>query len=74
MLSYSYNESINDNGGYRRMNKKWIALNEAEWRFILHALNELRTSLIHEGRYTDVVDEVMLKIINAPVRKVKIAA
>ena len=55
------------------MQKKWIALNEAEYRCILYALNELRNTLISEGRYTDVVDEVMLKIINAPVRKVKIA-
>ena len=52
---------------------KKIALNEAEWRCILYALNKLRTSLINEGRYTDVVDEVMLKIINAPIKKVKIA-
>jgi len=74
MLSYNYNESIKGNGGYRHMKKKWIALNEAEWCFILHALNELRTNLINEGRDTDVVDEIMLKIINAPVRKVKIAA
>ena len=55
------------------MKKKWIALNEAEWRLVLHALNELRTSLINEGRYTDTVDEVMLKIINTPVSKLKIA-
>ena len=52
---------------------KKITLNEAEWRCILHALNELRNALINEGRYTDVVDEVMLKIINAPIKKVKIA-
>ena len=55
------------------MKKKWIALNEEECRLILYALNELRTSLINEGRYTDVVDEVMLKIIKAPVRKIKTA-
>jgi len=55
------------------MKKKWVYLNEAEWRLIIYALNELRTSLINEGRYTDVVDEVMLKIINAPIKKVKIA-
>jgi hypothetical protein len=56
------------------MKKKWVALNEAEWRLILHAMNELRNSLIAEGRYTDVVDEVILKIVNAPVKKVRIAA
>jgi hypothetical protein len=55
------------------MKKKWIALNEAEWRLVIHALNELRTSMIAEGRYTDVIDEVMIKIINAKVRKIKIA-
>ena len=55
------------------MKKKWIALNDAEFRCVLYALNEMRNTLINEGRYTDIVDEVMLKIINAPVRKVKIA-
>ena len=57
-----------------KLSKKWIALNEAEWRLILHALNKLRTDLISEGRYTDVVDEIMLKIINAPIKKIKVAA
>ena len=55
------------------MKKKWVYLNESEWRLILHALNELRTSLINEGRYTDVVDEVMLKIIKTSIKKVKAA-
>ena len=44
------------------MQKKLVYLNEAEWRLILYALNKLRTSLINEGRYTDVVDEVILKV------------
>jgi hypothetical protein len=55
------------------MKKVYISLNEAEWRFLLYALNNLRSSLIGERRYTDVVDEVMLKIVNAPIRKVKAA-
>ena len=56
------------------MKKIWVSLNEAEWRLLLHAMNELRNDLIAEGRYTDVVDEVILKIINAPIRTVKCAA
>ena len=55
------------------MKKKWVALNEAEWRLVLHALNELRTSLIAEGRYTDTVDDVIIKIVSTPVKKVRIA-
>ena len=56
------------------MKKKWIALNEAEWRLMLYAMNEFRNSLIAEGRHTDVVDDVILKIINAPAKKVKTVA
>jgi hypothetical protein len=55
------------------MKKVYISLNEAEWRLLLYALNNLRSSLIAKGKYTDVVDGVMLKIINTPTRKVKIA-
>ena len=55
------------------MKKKRVILSEAEWKLVVYALNELRTGLIAEGRYTDVVDEVMLKIIKAPVKKLKIA-
>ena len=53
--------------------KSKIVLTEAEWQLVLYALNELRTSLIAEGRYTDVVDEVMMKIIRAPIKKIKAA-
>ena len=55
------------------MKRKWVALNEAEWRLVLYALNKLRTSLINEGRYTDVIDEVIVKIINAPIKRIKVA-
>ena len=54
-------------------NLNWVSLNEAEWRFLLYSMNELRNSLIAEGRYTDVVDDVILKIIKASIKKVKAA-
>ena len=53
--------------------KKKIYLTEPEWRYLIHSLNALKTKLIREGQYTDTVDEVMLKIIKAPVKKVKAA-
>jgi len=55
------------------MKKTWIILNEAEWRIMLYALNKLRNDLITEGRYTDVVDDVIYKITKAPVKKIKVA-
>ena len=53
------------------MDKIWVSLNETEWRLLLHAMNRLRNSLLSEGRYTDLVDEIIMKIANAPIKKVK---
>lgn len=54
------------------MKKTQIYLTEAEWRYILHSLNALKTKLHSTGQYTDTVDEAMYIIINACVKKVKI--
>lgn len=52
--------------------KTRIELDESEWRLLIHSLNDFKTKLIRAGRYTDIVDEVMLKVINAPVKRVKV--
>ena len=49
-----------------------IYLTHEKQRILLHALNEFRTNLINERRYTDLTDEVIVQIINAPVKKIKI--
>ena len=49
--------------------KRRIALEDYEWRIVINALNELRNSLIKEGRYTDAVDDVLIKIIEAKQHK-----
>ena len=38
----------------------------------LHSLVELKNALIRQGRYTDCVDELIFKVVNAPVKKIKI--
>ena len=40
------------------MKKTKYFLTEAEWRYLLHSLNALKTKLHSEGQYTDTVDEV----------------
>ena len=45
-----------------RNQKHYIAIDESERRIILNALNALRNNLLAEGRYTDAVDELMIKI------------
>ena len=42
--------------------KRYLYLSDAEWRVLLVALNKMRSNLIAQGRYTDVVDEIILKM------------
>ena len=53
--------------------KYYLALSIEEWRLMLVALNTFRNRLISEGRYTDAVDEVLIKVANAKTKKFKIA-
>ena len=45
-----------------RAKNRYLYLREAEWRVMLLALNEMRSKLIAQGRYTDAVDEIILKM------------
>ena len=55
-----------------RNQKYYIAIDESERRIILNALNALRNKLLAQDRYTDAVDDVLIKVVNAPVKKFKI--
>lgn len=55
-----------------RNQKYYIAIDENERRIIINALNSLRNKLLAEGRYTDAVNDVLIKVVNAPVRKFKV--
>lgn len=45
-----------------RAKKRYLYLTEAEWRVMLLALNRMRSKLIDQGRYTDAVDEIIMKL------------
>lgn len=49
-----------------------LCLTEEEYRVVLQSLANLKNKLTRQGRYTDCVDDLILKIIDAPSRKVKI--
>lgn len=55
-----------------RNQKYYIAIAESERRIILNALNALRNKLLAQDRYTDAVDDVLIKVVNAPIKKFKI--
>ena len=45
-----------------RAKNGYLYLTETEWRVMLLALNSLRSKLIAQGRYTDAVDEITMKM------------
>ena len=55
-----------------RDKKYYIVLDDFERRVIVNCLNEMRNKIIADGKYTDAVDEVLLKIIGAKRKKFKV--
>ncbi len=55
-----------------RNSKYYIAIDEYERRIIISNLNNLRNKLIADGRYTDSVDDVLVKVVHAPIKKFKV--
>ena len=52
------------------MKQKYYAeLNRQEWRLIIEGLNRFRNKLIAAGRYTDAVDEILIKVAKAKPQK-----
>lgn len=49
-----------------------IYLDSPERKLLIHSLVELKNQLIQQGRYTDCVDELIFKVINAPSKRMKI--
>jgi len=49
--------------------KRYITLDDCEWKILIKALNDFRNSLIRQGRYTDAVDDIMIKVINSKTKR-----
>ncbi|MEY8312332.1 hypothetical protein AALA61_10125 [Oscillospiraceae bacterium 42-9] len=55
-----------------REKKTHIYVDSQERTLLLHSLVDLKNQLIQQGRYGDCVDELIFKVANAPIKKVKI--
>ena len=55
-----------------REKKNHLYVDSRERSILLHSLVELKNQLIQQGRYTDCVDELIFKVVNAPVKRMKI--
>ena len=54
-----------------KQEKRVLTLDSYEHGVVVNALNEMRNDLLEEERPTDIVDEVLLKVIDAPAKKVR---
>ena len=52
--------------------KYYITLDDFERRVVVNCMNEMRNSLIENGKCTDSLDEVLLKIIRSKQKKLKV--
>ena len=54
-----------------REERRGLSLDQYQHGVIVNALNDKRNDLIKEKRPTDIVDEVLLKALDAPRKKVR---
>ncbi len=54
-----------------KQERRVLELDKCEHGVVVNALNNMRTDLIGADRPTDIVDEVLLKTIDAPTKKVR---
>ena len=52
--------------------KYHIYLTPDERRTVINSLINLRNALILQGRYTDIIDELLIKLTKAKVKKIKV--
>ena len=55
-----------------KQEKRYLYLTPNEFKIVIYSLTWLRNAKIQRGEYTDWVDELLIKAMKAPVKKVKI--
>ena len=52
--------------------KYHLYLTPDERRTVINSLIDLRNGLITQGKYTDIIDELLIKLTKAKVKKIKV--
>lgn len=52
--------------------KYHIYLTPDERRTVINSLIDLRNNLISQGRYTDIIDELLIKLTKARTKRIKV--
>ena len=72
VLKHPYRKNACPSKKGKAMGKYHLYLSEEERQLVLHALIDFRNKLIVAGRYTDCVDELLIKVMYAKTKKTKI--
>ena len=57
---------------YKKQPKRHIYLDDFEWSALIKGVNEYRKQVIDENGCVEVVNELLLKIVKAPAKRIKI--
>ena len=57
---------------YTKNHKRYIYLDDFEWRVLVKGINEYRKQIIDEDGCVEALNELLVKIIDAPTKKTKI--
>ena len=52
--------------------KRFMYLDTKQHSTLLRCLVEFKNDLVRQGRTADIVDEVILKVMNAPMKKLRV--
>ena len=52
--------------------KRYLYLSNDETRLVVQSLIRFKNKLLQQGRYTDCVDELLIKVMYAKTKKIKI--
>ncbi len=50
--------------------RHYLYLDEIEYRVLIRSLVQMKNKLIQQGRFTDCVDDLILKTLSAPVKRI----
>lgn len=67
MIIFCYNAGTKEDECMRKQ-KYYLAIDDYENSVIIDSLNNLRNKLIADRRYTDAVDELIVKFAHAPIK------
>ena len=57
---------------YTKQPKRYLCLTDYEWRVLVKGINEYRKQVIDEDGCVEAVNELLLKIIDAPTKRIKV--